>query len=282
MSSTNTTLTQEVRQIDYIERHPNLVIVIPAYNNAQHIGSTVAQARSYAQHVIVVDDASEDATAENAYQAGATVVQHQQHTGSSEAIATAFGKAREYTPDMIVVLPGSSQDISSDLTSVLQPVRNAAADIVIGSAASGNSQHCYALSARAFQVLSFCADGFSTEAEMRSLAEEYDLQCVGVAGEHTPPRPPRIQRMHDIQHLNQSYRPLFLFGSIGGILMLFGSFPGSWGIPFGQTAYSFASGYSFINILLILVSVCLIGIGFLRYLTRNITIAQHTQSSTDA
>jgi glycosyltransferase involved in cell wall biosynthesis len=274
-----------VREIDYIERHPRLVIVIPAYNSARHIGSTVAQALSYAQQVIVVDDASDDATAEIAYQAGATVVQHQQHTGSSEAIATAFGKAREYTPDMIVVLPGSSQHSTSDLSSVLQPVRDATADIVIGTREAEDTSETrpiYAFSARAFQVLSFCADGFATEEALRSLADEYDLQCVGVRSEHTPPRPPHTRHMEGLPRLNQPYRPLFLLGSVGGMLMLLGTFPGTWGIQFEQSTHSFVSGYSFFNIVLILVSACLIGVGFLLYLTRNITFAQHAQSSTDA
>jgi dolichol-phosphate mannosyltransferase len=51
-----------------------IVAVIPCKNEADNIQSLVAEACIYADHVVVADDASTDATAELAYLAGAEVV----------------------------------------------------------------------------------------------------------------------------------------------------------------------------------------------------------------
>ncbi|NJO84731.1 MAG: glycosyltransferase [Blastochloris sp.] len=283
MSNKNTFTTQEVSQIKYRASQSGLVIIIPAYNRAQDIGTIVNQARIYTPHVIVVDDASEDATTDQAYQAGATVVQMQQHRGYREAVASALGKAREYTPDILVVLPASSQDIASQLVQVLQPMHNNAADIVVDLASSHEHPHpLVAFSARAFQMLSFCADSFATEADIRSLAEEYSLSLIGVSC-HTPPsRPSRPRRAYALPHFNQPYRPVFLFGSVGGMLVLLAGFTSTWGLHIPQSINIFSAQYSLIHILLILTSICLISLGFMLHLTRNTMVAEHMRSTNDA
>ena len=58
--------------------HGNIVIFIPAYNEERTIGSIVLLATKYGE-VFVVDDGSDDKTAEIAKKAGATVIAHKKN-----------------------------------------------------------------------------------------------------------------------------------------------------------------------------------------------------------
>ena len=52
----------------------NLLVVIPAYNEAFTIGKVVRRTIKIANHVIVIDDGSNDETAQIAKSAGAEVI----------------------------------------------------------------------------------------------------------------------------------------------------------------------------------------------------------------
>jgi dolichyl-phosphate beta-glucosyltransferase len=74
-------------------RKPFLSVVIPAYNEERRLGPTLASiqrylaARSYSSEIIVVDNASEDATAEVARRAGVQVI-GEPHRGKGAAVRT--------------------------------------------------------------------------------------------------------------------------------------------------------------------------------------------------
>ena len=73
-----------------------VVALIPAYNEAAHVGQVVSEARNHVDEVIVVDDGSADGTAAVAERAGAKVLRHEQNRGKGRAIATAldyFGRS---------------------------------------------------------------------------------------------------------------------------------------------------------------------------------------------
>lgn len=61
--------------------YKNLVVIIPAYNEARFIGSVVLQSLQFTSQVIVVDDGSTDSTAQIARCAGAVVVAHECNQG---------------------------------------------------------------------------------------------------------------------------------------------------------------------------------------------------------
>jgi glycosyltransferase involved in cell wall biosynthesis len=62
--------------------------VIPAYQDEKHIGDIVRRTRERLDHVLVVDDGSNDHTAQRAREAGAEVIAHDQNRGKGEAIKT--------------------------------------------------------------------------------------------------------------------------------------------------------------------------------------------------
>ncbi len=62
--------------------------IIPAYREEKHIGDVVRRTRQQLDHVLVVDDGSNDQTAQRAREAGAEVIVHSQNRGKGEAIKT--------------------------------------------------------------------------------------------------------------------------------------------------------------------------------------------------
>ncbi len=67
---------------------PSIAAVIPAYGEEKHVGDVVRRTRQQLDHVLVVDDGSNDQTAARAREAGAEVIVHPQNRGKGEAIKT--------------------------------------------------------------------------------------------------------------------------------------------------------------------------------------------------
>ena len=69
---------------------PQVAVVIPAYNEADRVGATVAAAATLSDVdvVVVVDDGSRDGTARVAKQAGASVLRHARNRGKAAAMET--------------------------------------------------------------------------------------------------------------------------------------------------------------------------------------------------
>lgn len=110
-----------------------LVAVIPAYNEAGHIGPVVRAVRQFANEVVVVDDGSADATGAEACAAGARVYRHLVNRGLGGGIATGLRAALEAGADVIVTLDGDGQHVPAEILDVIAPIRKGEADFVIGS-----------------------------------------------------------------------------------------------------------------------------------------------------
>lgn len=67
-----------------------IAVLIPAFCEEGTVGEMVAQARQYVPDVIVVDDASTDATAERAEEAGAIVLRREVNVGKGGALTEGF------------------------------------------------------------------------------------------------------------------------------------------------------------------------------------------------
>ena len=70
------------------QNRPSMAAVIPAYDEEKHIGDVVRRTRQQLDHVLVVDDGSDDQTAARAREAGAEIIVHPQNRGKGEAIKT--------------------------------------------------------------------------------------------------------------------------------------------------------------------------------------------------
>jgi glycosyltransferase involved in cell wall biosynthesis len=110
-----------------------VIAVIPAYNEAGHVGAVVEAALAVVHEVVVVDDGSQDATAAEARAAGAYVCRHLINRGVGGATMTGLQAALERGADIAVTLDADGQHLAGEITAVVDPIRRGEADFVIGS-----------------------------------------------------------------------------------------------------------------------------------------------------
>jgi glycosyltransferase involved in cell wall biosynthesis len=110
-----------------------ICVFTPAYNEEHHIAEVVLGARGLGFPVLVVDDASADATVERAKAAGAEVVRHERNHGKGMALATGFTWARDHGYDAAVMLDGDGQHDFTEIPLFVSCAKRTGADIVVGS-----------------------------------------------------------------------------------------------------------------------------------------------------
>lgn len=111
----------------------HLYVVIAAFNEECIIGNTVADVRKVASHIIVVDDASSDATGERASAAGALVARHPVNMGQGAALQTGIEYALSLGAEYIVTFDADGQHDATEIMGMLQALHARGADIVLGS-----------------------------------------------------------------------------------------------------------------------------------------------------
>jgi glycosyltransferase involved in cell wall biosynthesis len=117
-----------------------VAVVVPAFNEERWIEGTLRGMPGFVDHVIVVDDASRDATADAARRAGGLcpgpeveVIRHEDNRGVGAAIVTGYRRARALGAEVVAVMAGDGQMHPDDLAGVLLPVIRGEADYVKGN-----------------------------------------------------------------------------------------------------------------------------------------------------
>ena len=112
---------------------PKVAVVIPAFNEGGRVGNVVeAIPREIVYDIIVVDDHSTDATAEESIKNGATHVVSCAFRGVGAAIKTGYREALKRGADVLVVVAGDGQHDPHEIPRILEPVLNGNADYVVG------------------------------------------------------------------------------------------------------------------------------------------------------
>jgi glycosyltransferase involved in cell wall biosynthesis len=113
---------------DAIER---LSIVLPAKNEAESIAEVVSLLRDHypAAEIIVVNDGSDDRTAELALQAGARVVSHPYSMGNGAAIKRG---GREATGDILIFMDADGQHRAGEVQRLLAAIEQGY-DMAVGA-----------------------------------------------------------------------------------------------------------------------------------------------------
>jgi len=124
-------------RIDETAREPGalpaqVAVVIPCHDEAAAIGRVVERFRSLlpGADVVVVDNASTDATAEVARAAGARVV-GESRLGKGFALLTGF--AATPAADLVVMVDGDDTYPASAVTDMLETAADGSADMVVGT-----------------------------------------------------------------------------------------------------------------------------------------------------
>jgi glycosyltransferase involved in cell wall biosynthesis len=113
---------------------PKVVVIMPAYNAARTLARTYAELpKDVVDHVIVVDDASRDATVEIAEQLGLNAVVHVQNRGYGGNQKTCYLEALKAGADVVVMLHPDYQYDSTKVPVLIEPILAGRADVVLGS-----------------------------------------------------------------------------------------------------------------------------------------------------
>jgi glycosyltransferase involved in cell wall biosynthesis len=279
------------KTVEHPAEYYRTVVVIPAFNEERFIGSVVIQARKHAATVIVVDDGSQDDTAEIAEVAGALVIQHEVNSGKGMALNTGFRRARQISDvEVIVTVDGDGQHDCGEIPQLVRPIFAGEADMVVGSRFLGRKsriprwrvfgQHALTLATnlssnenltdsqsgfRAFSnkvldVFHFDSRGFSVESEMQFMMHDVGLRVkevpISVVYEEPPKRNPVIhglQVVNGVLRLVGQYRPLLYFGGGGLAILTVGLLWGVYVVQIYSRARTLAVGYALISVLLMVV-----------------------------
>ena len=117
-----------------------LCIVIPAFNEARAIGTTLANLpralEGVSIRIIVVDDGSTDGTSDVVLASGddrIVLLRHAINRGLGGALGTGIAYARKIDADFMVTYDADGQHAPADLGAVIEPLMGDRADAVIGS-----------------------------------------------------------------------------------------------------------------------------------------------------
>lgn len=123
-------------------------LVIPAYNECETIFNVVKEASEYGQP-IVVNDCSNDNTAELALKAGATVVNHTVNLGYDNALNSGFARANELGCKFVITLDADGQHNTQLIQKFIDALEQGA-DIALGvrDTKPRFSEHLFALTTK--------------------------------------------------------------------------------------------------------------------------------------
>jgi glycosyltransferase involved in cell wall biosynthesis len=109
-------------------------VIIPVFNEAVSIGPLVVGLRAAADwgEILVVDDGSQDETAERARTAGARVIQHPYNKGNGAAVKTGL---RNATGAFVLIIDGDGQHRPSDALRLVALLGEY--DLVVGARSAG-------------------------------------------------------------------------------------------------------------------------------------------------
>ena len=112
----------------------NLAIIIPAYNEAGRIATSIAGIRKFGNaDVVIVTDGSDDSTASEARAAGARVIELPFNLGYGAALQTGFKYALDKGYEFAVQMDADGQHDPLSIEALISPVLKDEVDVVIGS-----------------------------------------------------------------------------------------------------------------------------------------------------
>lgn len=121
-------------------KKPKVVVVMPAYNAAKTLHMTYAELpREEVDLVIVVDDGSSDETIRIARELGLELFVHNKNYGYGANQKTCYREALKAGADIIVMVHPDYQYDPTLLPEIIRPIKDDAADVVLGSRLLGGS-----------------------------------------------------------------------------------------------------------------------------------------------
>lgn len=111
---------------------PDILALIPAYNEAERVAGVVAAARRYLP-VLVVDDGSSDETASGAAAAGAQVLRQNPNQGKGVALKAGFRQALDEGYRAAITLDADGQHDPDEIPRFLEAFQARQPDLIVGA-----------------------------------------------------------------------------------------------------------------------------------------------------
>ena len=112
----------------------NVGALIPAFQEGRHIHGVAMRTKAVLPTVLVVDDGSTDATADEARKAGVSVTRHERNQGKGAAIKTGMRELlKNPAIEFILVLDGDGQHLPEEIPQFLEAANATDAALVVGS-----------------------------------------------------------------------------------------------------------------------------------------------------
>ena len=107
--------------------------IIPCYNEEKQIGKVVAAVQCHLAKVVVVDDGSDDATAEKAKAAGAEILRLDKNSGKGAALQKGWNHARALGFKWALLLDGDGQHQADEIPVFFQRAEQSGSPLIIGN-----------------------------------------------------------------------------------------------------------------------------------------------------
>lgn len=114
-------------------REPDVLVIVPAFNEAGSVKEVVRQVIEHGFDVVVVDDGSNDETAAEAHRGGAVVLSLPVNLGVGGALRCGFRYAIEQGYDTVVQCDADGQHPPRAIETLLNELMSSGADMIIGS-----------------------------------------------------------------------------------------------------------------------------------------------------
>lgn len=119
-------------------REKTICVTVPAHNEETQIGRVIETMPQYVDYVVVVNDNSQDRTAEivRSFQQKSSkivLIDHAVNSGVGGAIVSGYKWARDHKADVTAVMAGDGQMDPEDLESIILPVVEGRADYAKGN-----------------------------------------------------------------------------------------------------------------------------------------------------
>ena len=109
------------------------ICVIPAYNEAKNITEVVNRVRPFVDEIVIVDDCSQDETANIANTLNVKVLRHPINRGQGAALQTGNDYALKNQADIIIHIDADNQFQAEEIPDLTKPIELGQADAVLGS-----------------------------------------------------------------------------------------------------------------------------------------------------
>jgi glycosyltransferase involved in cell wall biosynthesis len=113
------------------EQTPRILVLIPAFNEHEHIARVISQSLVHLP-VLVVDDGSTDQTFEIAQESGAAALRQDPNQGKGAAMARGFEYALEHGFAAVITLDGDGQHDPQEIPNFVNEFNQNHSDLIIG------------------------------------------------------------------------------------------------------------------------------------------------------